>query len=105
MAFTLNTSSGFSLYWGWGIGAAGWCTAQPDGRSRVRFARVSLEIFIDIILPATVSSQQIYHLSVPHTPGALRARPVSAVTALFLPSLYFPSSCILRREVIKIFYL
>jgi hypothetical protein len=33
-------------------GAVGWDTALQTGRSRVRFAMVSLEFFIDIILPA-----------------------------------------------------
>jgi len=35
-------------------GAVGWGTALQVGRSRVRFPIVSLEFFIDIILPATV---------------------------------------------------
>ena len=33
-------------------GAVGWGTALPAGKSRVRFPMVSLEFFIDIILPA-----------------------------------------------------
>ena len=35
-------------------GAVGWGTALQVGRSRVRFRMVSLEFFIDIILPAAV---------------------------------------------------
>jgi len=35
-------------------GAVGWGTALQTGRSRVRFPMVSLEIFIDIILPAAL---------------------------------------------------
>jgi hypothetical protein len=39
--------------WGTTIGGAvGWGTALQPGRSRVRFPMVSLEFFIDIILPA-----------------------------------------------------
>ena len=34
--------------------AAGWGTAQQIGRSRVRFPMVSLEFFIDTILPAAL---------------------------------------------------
>jgi hypothetical protein len=34
--------------------AAGWGTALQTGRSRVRFPMVSLEFFIDIILPAAL---------------------------------------------------
>ena len=36
------------------IGAVGWGTALQVGRSRVRFPMVSLEFFIDIILPAAL---------------------------------------------------
>ena len=39
---------------GYGSGAVGSGTALQVGRSRVRFPIVSLEIFIDIILPATL---------------------------------------------------
>jgi len=35
-------------------GAVGWGTALQAGRSRVRFPMVSLELFIDIILPAAL---------------------------------------------------
>jgi hypothetical protein len=35
-------------------GAVGWGTALQAGRSRVRFPMVSLEFFIDIILPAAI---------------------------------------------------
>ena len=35
-------------------GAVGWGTALQSGRSRVRFSMVSLEFFIDIILPAAL---------------------------------------------------
>jgi len=35
-------------------GAVGWATALQAGRSRVRFPMVSLEFFIDIILPAAI---------------------------------------------------
>ena len=35
-------------------GTVGWGTALQAGRSRVRFPMVSLEFFIDIILPATL---------------------------------------------------
>ena len=35
-------------------GAVGWCTALQAGRSRVRFPLLSLECFIDIILPAAL---------------------------------------------------
>jgi len=35
-------------------GAVGWGTALQTGRSRVRFLMVSLEFFIDIILPAAL---------------------------------------------------
>ena len=34
--------------------AVGWGTALQAGRSRVRFLMVSLEIFIDVILPAAL---------------------------------------------------
>jgi len=34
--------------------AVGWGTALQVGRSRVSFAMVSLEFFIDIILPAAL---------------------------------------------------
>ena len=37
-------------------GAVNWGTALQAGRSRVRFPRVSLEFFIDIILPAALWS-------------------------------------------------
>jgi hypothetical protein len=37
-----------------GDGAVGWDTKLRVGRSRVRFTMVSLEFFIDIILPATL---------------------------------------------------
>ena len=37
-------------------GAAGWGTALPTGRSRVRFPIVSLQFFIAIILPAALWS-------------------------------------------------
>ena len=37
-------------------GAFGWGTALQVGRSQVRFPMVSLEFFIDIILPATLWS-------------------------------------------------
>jgi len=36
-------------------GAVGWGTALQAGRSQVRFLMVSLEIFIDIFLPATLA--------------------------------------------------
>ena len=36
-------------------GTVGWGTALQAGRSRVRFRMVSLEFFIDIILPAALS--------------------------------------------------
>jgi len=39
---------------GAGGGAVGWGTAQQAGRSRVRFPRVSLEFFFDIILLAAL---------------------------------------------------
>jgi hypothetical protein len=35
-------------------GAVGWGTALQVGRSRVRFQMVSLEIFIDTIIPAAL---------------------------------------------------
>jgi hypothetical protein len=35
-------------------GAVGWGTALKTGTSRVRFPMVSLEFFIDIILPAAL---------------------------------------------------
>ena len=35
-------------------GAVGWGTALQVGRSRFRFPMVSLDFFIDIILPATL---------------------------------------------------
>ena len=35
-------------------GAVGWGTALQVGRSRVQFSMVSLELFIDIILPAAL---------------------------------------------------
>jgi len=35
-------------------GAVAWSTALQDGRSQVRFPMVSLEFFIDIILPAAL---------------------------------------------------
>jgi hypothetical protein len=42
----------YSSYWGtrW---RSGWGTALQTGRSRVRFPGVSLDFFIDVILPAT----------------------------------------------------
>jgi hypothetical protein len=40
--------------WGTCGGAVGWGTALQTGRSRVRFPIVSLEFFIDIILPAAL---------------------------------------------------
>ena len=45
---TLPTSSGVRG------GVVGWGTALQTGRSRVRFSLVSLEIFIDIILPVAL---------------------------------------------------
>jgi len=42
------------LMWGAGGGPFGWGTALQAGRSRVRFMMVSLEFFIDIILPAAL---------------------------------------------------
>ena len=39
---------------GVGGGAVGWGTALQAGRSRVRFPMVSMEFFIDIILPAAL---------------------------------------------------
>ena len=36
------------------VGAVGWGTALQTGRSRVRFPMVTLEFFIDIILPAAL---------------------------------------------------
>jgi len=39
------------LYWGTRRGSF-WATALQAGRLRVRFPMVSLELFIDIILPA-----------------------------------------------------
>jgi hypothetical protein len=41
------------------FGGIGSGTALPDGRSRVRFAMVSLEIFIAIVLPARMSPQPL----------------------------------------------
>jgi hypothetical protein len=35
-------------------GAVGWGTALQSRRSRIRFLMVSLEFFIDVILPATL---------------------------------------------------
>ena len=35
-------------------GAIGWGTALQAGRSRVRFPMVSMEFFIDVILPAAI---------------------------------------------------
>ena len=43
---------------GAGGGAIGWGTVLPVGRSRVRFPIVSLEFFIDIILPAALGLTQ-----------------------------------------------
>jgi len=46
-----------SMYYLWGHaagGAFGWDTALQVGSSRVRFPMVSLEFFIDIILPAAL---------------------------------------------------
>jgi hypothetical protein len=40
--------------WGHAVGAVGLRTALKAGRSRVRFPMVSLEFFIDIILPAAL---------------------------------------------------
>jgi hypothetical protein len=61
VALTLNICTGFSLFGGGGggFGSVCWGTALPDGGSRVRFAMVSLEIFIDLILPSTMSSQPL----------------------------------------------
>jgi len=39
---------------GVGSGAVGWGTALQAGRSRVRFVILSLEFFIDVILPAAL---------------------------------------------------
>jgi hypothetical protein len=44
----------YVLYWGARGGAVGRGTALQTGRSRVRFPMVSLEFFIDIILPAAL---------------------------------------------------
>jgi hypothetical protein len=43
--------------------AVGWGTAPQGGRWRVRFAMVSLEFFIDIILPALRSTQSLIEMS------------------------------------------
>jgi len=43
-----------NLYRGARGGAVGWGTAPQAGRSRVRFPMVSLEFFIDTILPAAL---------------------------------------------------
>ena len=44
------------LTWGAHSGAVGLGTALQAGRSRVRFPMVSLEFFIDIILPTALLS-------------------------------------------------
>ena len=45
----------YRLIWGHAAGGAvGWGTALQARRSRVRFPMVSLELFIDIILPASI---------------------------------------------------
>ena len=60
-------------------GAVGWGTAVQAGRSRVRFPMVSLEFFIDIILPATLwpwgSTQPLTEMSTRNIFWGLR-RPV-----------------------------
>jgi hypothetical protein len=45
--------SPYYFYWGTRGGAVCWGTALQTGRSRDRFPMVSLEFFIDIILPAS----------------------------------------------------
>ena len=42
------------LLWGVCVSTVGWATALQAGRSRVRFPIVSMEFFIDIILPAAL---------------------------------------------------
>ena len=44
-------------------GAVGWGTALQSRRSRVRFPMVSLEFFIDIILPALGVTQSVTEMS------------------------------------------
>ena len=43
-------------------GAVRWCTTLKAGRSRVRFTMVSFEFFVDIILPATLSTEPLKEL-------------------------------------------
>jgi len=55
-------------HWGVRVGAVGWGTALQVGRSRVRIPMVSVEIFIDIILPAALlvqgSTQPLTEMSI-----------------------------------------
>jgi len=46
--------TGYCMLLGVHSGAVGWATVLQVGRSRVRFPMVSLESFIDIILPAAL---------------------------------------------------
>ena len=50
-------------YWGLRGGAFGWGTVLQVGSSRVRFPMMSLEFFIDIILPALRLTQPLTEMS------------------------------------------
>jgi hypothetical protein len=58
--WTVSSRGGLALYSGLYVitgargGAIGWGTALQAGRSRVRFPMVSINFFIDIILPAAL---------------------------------------------------
>jgi len=52
--FQANNNNNKYLCVGTGGGIVGRGTAQQSGRSRVRFPMLSLELFIDIILPAAL---------------------------------------------------
>jgi hypothetical protein len=54
MMFALETCVGTWTLFGGRGSAVGWGTALQIGRARVQFPRVSLEFFIDIILPAAL---------------------------------------------------
>ena len=65
-------------------GSVGWATALQAGRLRVRFPMVSLEIFVDIILPAVLGAGGLHscHCHMPQHPGTLRVCPEDCFTLI-----------------------
>ena len=63
-------------------GAFGWGPALQTGRSRIRFAMVSLEFFIDIILPVALWPWNQLSLQQKWVPGLFPGRPVRRLTSL-----------------------